>query len=223
MLSRHFNMLFTILDGDKSFEETCLHGLNGRGGGMVGVDRSISIEGFMPSGLKMPSVYRDKLQLISLLHSAKSWRWRPHFPMKHCHQCKRCVCSQSRRSVLSNRHCENLKNYERVIWVLRPTIIRVDWRQKTCRCRVPVVVPSKALVGGRFLAEIAGSTCTGSIDVGLLWVLCVVMWRSVVSVVCCYVEVCATIRSFVQGTSTECVCVCVCHWVWSDTTIAPTP
>jgi len=36
-------------------------------------------------------------------------------------------------------------------------------------------------------------------------------WMSLVSVVCCQVEVSATVRSLVQGSPTECdVCVCMC-------------
>jgi len=34
---------------------------------------------------------------------------------------------------------------------------------------------------------------------------------SLVSVVCCHLEVSATGRSLVQGSTTKCVCVCVCH------------
>jgi len=45
---------------------------------------------------------------------------------------------------------------------------------------------------------------------------------SVVSVVCCQVEVSATGRSLVERSPTECVCVCVCvqaYCVWSDATV----
>jgi len=59
-------------------------------------------------------------------------------------------------------------------------------------------VRSKEWVCGRALAGIAGSNPAGE-------------WISVLSVVCCPVEVSATGRSFNQRISTECVRV----WVWS--------
>jgi hypothetical protein len=47
-----------------------------------------------------------------------------------------------------------------------------------CSLSIPVTVRSKAWVCGRSPAEIVGSNLTGGVDVCLLWVLCVVRWRS---------------------------------------------
>jgi hypothetical protein len=58
---------------------------------------------------------------------------------------------------------------------------------------VPVVARSKAWVFGRSSAEIVGSYLTGGMDV-----------LSVVSVVCCQVEVSATSWSLVQRSPTDC-------------------
>jgi hypothetical protein len=58
---------------------------------------------------------------------------------------------------------------------------------------VPVTARSKAYVCGRSPAEIVGSNLTGGMDV-----------LSVVIVVCCQVEVCATSWSLVQKIPTDC-------------------
>ena len=60
---------------------------------------------------------------------------------------------------------------------------------------IPVVAPSKARVCGRSLAGIAGSNPAGDMDVSLS--------LSLVSVVCCQVEVCAMGRLLVQRSPTE--------------------
>jgi hypothetical protein len=59
---------------------------------------------------------------------------------------------------------------------------------------------SKARVCGRSLGEFVGSNSAGGMDVCL----------SVVSVVCCQIEVCKTGRSLVQRSPTDCgVSLCV--------------
>ena len=60
---------------------------------------------------------------------------------------------------------------------------------------------SKAWVRSRSLGGTAGSNPAGGTDVSL------------VSVVCCQVEVSATSRSLVQRDPTECVCVAECGQV----------
>ena len=57
---------------------------------------------------------------------------------------------------------------------------------------VPVAARFKAWVFGRSLAGIVGSNPAGGI-------------KSVVSVICCQVEISATGRKLVQGSPTECV------------------
>jgi len=83
---------------------------------------------------------------------------------------------------------------------------------------IPVAAPSKASVCGRSLAGIAGSNPAGGGEHGYL---------SLVSVVCCQLEVFVTGRFLIQRSPTKCVCVCacvfmcaclcvcvcVCHWV----------
>jgi hypothetical protein len=61
-----------------------------------------------------------------------------------------------------------------------------------------VAARSKAWVCGRSLAGIAGSNPTGCINV-----------LSLMSVVCCEVQVSATGRSLVQRSPADCMCVCV--------------
>jgi hypothetical protein len=67
---------------------------------------------------------------------------------------------------------------------------------------IPVAARSKAQVYGRSVPGIAGSNFAGGL--GCL---------SVVSVVCCKVEVSALDLSLVQRSPIVCVCVCVCHLV----------
>jgi hypothetical protein len=67
---------------------------------------------------------------------------------------------------------------------------------------IPVAAGSKAWVCGRSLAGIAGSNPAGGMDV-----------LSVVSVVCCQVEVSATSWSLVQRSPTECGVSKVCDRV----------
>ena len=61
---------------------------------------------------------------------------------------------------------------------------------KPAQCRCPVAVPSKTCVCCRSLAGFPGSNPTGGGGN---------VYLSVVSVVCCQVEVSASGRSFVQG------------------------
>jgi len=65
-----------------------------------------------------------------------------------------------------------------------------------------VAASSKAWVCGRSLAGVVGYHFAESMSVCL----------SVVTVVCCQLEVSATGRSVIQSSPTECVNVCVCEW-----------
>jgi hypothetical protein len=65
---------------------------------------------------------------------------------------------------------------------------------------IPVASQSRALVGGRSLAEIAGLNCSGGMDVYVFWV------------VCCQIEVSATGQSLVQRSPSKCG---VSNKVWS--------
>ena len=67
-----------------------------------------------------------------------------------------------------------------------------------CHGPIPVAARSKTWVGSRSLPGIVGSNPAGGMDV-----------LSVVSVLCCQVEVYTTGRSLLQRMSTECGCVCV--------------
>jgi hypothetical protein len=61
---------------------------------------------------------------------------------------------------------------------------------------VPVAARARKWVCGRLLAGIAVSNPAGGLEACFLWVMY------------CQVEISATGRFLVQGSSTECVCVC---------------
>jgi hypothetical protein len=170
---------------------------------MVWVDRSIRIESFMPSGLKMPSVCRDKLEVTSLLHSPKSWRWRLHFPtIKRGHRYTKCIWSEP-RSVVRARNCENLKNYESVNWTLLTIIVQIQdnrladgvsqWLRRQKR-RSAATCGDCGFDSHREHGMFVSCEC------------CVLLGRDICD------------RPILCSGDFYRVCVCVCHWVWADTT-----
>ena len=96
-------------------------------------------------------------------------------------------------SQKSYRLWANGENYGRGRWATDGSRIRSIYRTNRKAWLVPVATRSKALVCGRSPAEIVGSNPTGGH--GCL---------SVVSVICCQVEVFATSRSLVQRSPADC-------------------
>jgi len=86
---------------------------------------------------------------------------------------------------------------------LLPTQLKTSWRKDS----ISMADRSKAWVCGGSLDGIAGSNTAESMAVCLLWVFCVVGYRSVL------------LADHLSRGVLPSVCVCVCDWVWSSATI----